>query len=48
VKRFVELQGGTVVAESDGEGRGATFTCRFRNYRLTPLVVEAERSEIAG
>src|SRR3954468_6646704 len=29
VKRFVELQGGTVSAESDGVGQGATFTCRF-------------------
>lgn len=29
VKRFVELQGGEVSAESAGAGRGATFTCRF-------------------
>jgi signal transduction histidine kinase len=31
VKEFVELQGGTVTAESDGEGRGATVRCRFPN-----------------
>jgi signal transduction histidine kinase len=29
VKQFVELQGGTVTVHSDGEGAGATFTCRF-------------------
>jgi signal transduction histidine kinase len=28
-KQFVELQGGEVTVESAGEGRGATFTCRF-------------------
>jgi signal transduction histidine kinase len=29
VKQFVELQGGTVAVHSDGEGAGASFTCRF-------------------
>jgi signal transduction histidine kinase len=29
VKQFVELQGGTVAVHSEGEGAGATFTCRF-------------------
>jgi signal transduction histidine kinase len=29
VKQFVELQGGTVAVHSEGEGTGATFTCRF-------------------
>ena len=29
VKRFVELQGGTVAVQSDGEGAGASFICRF-------------------
>ena len=32
VKQFVELQGGTVAVHSDGEGAGATFTCRFPVY----------------
>jgi signal transduction histidine kinase len=39
VKQFVELQGGTVTAHSDGEGTGATFTCRFPIHR--PAVTEA-------
>jgi signal transduction histidine kinase len=29
VKRFVEMQGGTVAADSRGVGHGATFICRF-------------------
>ena len=33
VKQFVELQGGTVAVQSEGEGAGATFTCRFPIYR---------------
>jgi signal transduction histidine kinase len=39
VKQFVELQGGTVSAHSDGEGTGATFTCRFPIHR--PAASEA-------
>ena len=33
VKQFVELQGGTVTVHSDGEGAGASFTCRFPIYQ---------------
>jgi signal transduction histidine kinase len=33
VKRFVELQGGTVAVSSDGEGSGASFICRFPLHR---------------
>src|SRR5439155_26111561 len=33
VKHLVEAHGGTVTAESAGEGQGATFTVRFPNAR---------------
>jgi signal transduction histidine kinase len=33
VKRFVELQGGTVDVHSEGEGSGASFVCRFPPYQ---------------
>jgi PAS domain S-box-containing protein len=39
VRRLVELHGGTVAAESEGEGRGATFRIRLpqlRSARTTP------------
>ena len=35
VKRFVELQGGTVDVRSEGEGSGATFVCRFPLHQAT-------------
>jgi CheY-like chemotaxis protein/two-component sensor histidine kinase len=38
VRHIVELHGGTVVAQSEGSGRGATFTVRL------PLSVAARRS----
>jgi signal transduction histidine kinase/CheY-like chemotaxis protein len=38
VKRIVELHGGSIAAESDGPGRGATFTIRL------PMTAEASAS----
>ena len=35
VKRFVELQNGTVEVRSEGEGSGASFVCRFPIQRET-------------
>jgi signal transduction histidine kinase len=44
VRHLVELQGGTVVAESGREGRGATFTVRFPLHDLRgALVAEPQR-----
>ena len=34
-RHLVELHGGSVTAESEGEGQGATFTVRFRSHRRT-------------
>ena len=36
VRRLIELHGGTVTAESEGEGRGATFRIRLPLLRRTP------------
>jgi CheY-like chemotaxis protein len=41
VRHLVELQGGTVSAESPGEGQGATFT-----VRLPPLLLPAAEPEL--
>ena len=38
VRHLVELHGGTVQAESAGEGQGATFTVRFPVYTPPPTV----------
>ncbi len=51
VKQLVELHGGTVFAESSGEGQGATFTVRLPllkqtaelsdNFEQSPLTIES-------
>jgi len=42
VRRLVELHGGTVAAESEGEGRGATFRIRLPLLRRIPSPAEAK------
>jgi len=42
VRRLVELHGGTVAAESKGEGHGATFRIRLPLLRRTPRSPEAD------
>ena len=40
VKHLVEAHGGTIIAESAGEGYGSTFTVRFPNERESALLVD--------
>ena len=51
VRQLVEIHGGTVFAESPGEGQGATFTVRLplmKNPQLQALNPEIAASEIEG
>ncbi|MBW4574315.1 MAG: response regulator [Aphanothece sp. CMT-3BRIN-NPC111] len=43
VRQLVELHGGTVHAESPGEGQGATFTVKLPLMAVGPKAIEAER-----
>lgn len=43
VRQLVELQGGTVQAESSGEGQGATFTVKLPLMAMIPTAMEPER-----
>ncbi|HEX5635304.1 MAG TPA: ATP-binding protein, partial [Gemmatimonadales bacterium] len=45
VKRLVELHGGTVVASSEGPGRGSTFTLRLPLCDALPQAPESPRAE---
>lgn len=48
VRHLVELHNGTVLAESEGEGRGATFTLRFPLAQTTDRNTEAETEFLTG
>lgn len=43
VRQLVELHGGTVHAESPGEGQGATFTVKLPLIAVGPAAIEPER-----
>ncbi|WNN88268.1 ATP-binding protein [Gloeocapsopsis dulcis] len=43
VRQLVELHGGTVHAESPGEGQGAAFTVKLPLMAVGPTVIEPER-----
>jgi signal transduction histidine kinase len=43
-KQLIELQGGTIAAQSEGEGRGATFTIYLPLERRTDSASEAENT----
>lgn len=46
VRQLVEMHGGCVTAESDGEGKGATFTVKLPVRAI--YTAEAERAPLAG
>jgi len=48
VRHLVELHNGTVLAESEGEGRGATFTLRFPLAQTTDRNTETEIESLTG
>src|SRR5262249_20098419 len=43
VRHIIELHGGTIVAESPGEGKGATFTVKLPQMIFSRPAVEAQR-----
>jgi signal transduction histidine kinase/ActR/RegA family two-component response regulator len=48
VRQLVELQGGTVEAASNGEGKGAVFTVRFPEMQSRSSVIDQPRPDVAA
>ncbi len=48
VRHLAELHGGTVTAQSEGEGRGATFTLALPAGAAPPRRADAQEATSAG